>query len=186
MALEIRKPCAACKLTVSSVPELWWVRSSCAIFSSIQQTSPCWYPVFIIQGETDPGLNTSAEQCRVTAKCSLCFVPALRAPFDSVQTIERNVYAVSDSCFFCDGWVWEQSLLPGRDVEGKEKQSVGMPQVWQIETHQKFLCYLGLILQILAINFAQGFRTWPLSSQLCDEMSLSYELLRILTVVTAF
>lgn len=43
----------------------------------------------------------------------------------------------------------------------------------QIETHQGFLGYLGLILQICTIN-------WPLDSQLCDKvMCLIYELLHI-------
>lgn len=60
MALEILTPRAAHKLMVSPVPERWWVRSSCVMFSSTQQTSPSRFPLYTVGGKRCLGLNVSA------------------------------------------------------------------------------------------------------------------------------
>lgn len=100
MALEILKPCAARKLMVSPVPELWWVRSSCVIFGSILQASPSRYPLYTVGGKRCLGLNVSAEQHHFFSPALCCPYRLVRAPFDFSSDHWRK-----DPCcelLFCD------------------------------------------------------------------------------------
>lgn len=113
MALQIRKTRATCKLTVLFIPEL-----------CDTQQHPVDQSLCVIQGERYPGLSVSGEQSRVTAKHSLGFALAQRAPFDFIPTIEINIHAMSDSRDSCDEQVWERSVLPlGGGGEGRDTTS---------------------------------------------------------------